>query len=85
MQTELRVINLGARGGKVVRRFFKETRPAYSLTPVAIRNAYLLGYITRHEAYDRQLKLGYRPAEAELYLLVIDLAYKRNRKEVKHD
>ena len=85
MQTELRVIDLGRRGGKVVRRFFKEIKPAYSLIPVATRNAYLLGYITRQEAYDRQLKLGYRPAEAELYLLVIDLAYKRERKEVNHD
>ena len=85
MQTELRVIDLGKRGGKIVRRFFKETRPAYSLVPVAVRNAYLLGYITRHEALSRQLEFGYRPAEAELYLLVIDLAYKRNRKEVNHD
>ena len=85
MQTELRVIDLGRRGGKVVRRFFKETRPAYSLVPVATRNAYLLGYITRDEAFSRQLEFGYRPADAELYLLVIDLAYKRNRKEGKHD
>lgn len=49
------------------------------ISPLAARNAYLLGYMDRNQAYQVHLDAGMSPARAELYLLIVDLVYKRKR------
>ena len=77
MQTELRVINLGKRGGKVVRHFFKETRPAYALTPITLHYAVQGGAITLMDVDYWLTSLGYSSDEVGTWLSIMANLYFR--------
>ena len=68
MQTEMRAINLGKRGGIVARRFFGFDAHTYYNPVKTTLEAYRIGVITRGEARRILKDIGFAP-DARDYLL----------------
>lgn len=82
MQTELRVIDLGKRGGKVVRRFPK-TLPYYSYDrPYQVFSFYVLGYLGMRDLVYVLYRAGFRPSDIVLLGSYAEVRRRRCRKEV---
>ena len=85
MQTELKVIDLGERGGKVVRRFPK-TLPYYSYDrPAQAINFYIMGYLDMRDLVYILYRAGYGPSDVVLLGTFAEVRRRRCRKEVNHD
>lgn len=85
MEIGVRVVNLGNRGGRVVRRFPTKSYPVFARHYISLCYACSSGHVEVNDAIEMFLALGYSPTQSDSLAIYHCIVAPKRRKEVSHD